>query len=52
MDSFIKLAPTIATLFFFIAFCYIAVIALKKSNKKRFEEYSQIPLQSEKNEQE
>ncbi len=46
MDFFVKYAPTIATIFFFLIFCYILFYALRKKNKKKFEDYSQIPLKN------
>lgn len=47
MDFFIQNAPTIATLFFFLTFCYIVFAVLKKGAKKKFDQYSQIPLKDE-----
>ncbi len=41
-------APAIATIAFFLGFCYISFIALRKKNKKKFEDYSKIPLDDEK----
>jgi len=38
-------APTIATVFFFLTFCYIVFSVFKKGSKKNFDKYSQIPLQ-------
>jgi len=52
IDLLIKQAPTIATLFFFIFFCYIVLSVFRKGNKKKFDEYAQIPLDEEFNEQE
>ena len=44
MATFIHYAPTIATIFFFLVFCYVIYVVFKKSNKKRFEQFSKIPL--------
>lgn len=44
MDTFIQWAPTIATVFFFLTFCYIIYSVFKKGAKKKFDQYSQIPL--------
>lgn len=44
MDSFVQHAPTIATVGFFIAFCFIIFLVYKKGAKKKFDQYSQIPL--------
>lgn len=47
IDSFVKYAPTIATLFFFITFCFIVFSVFKKGTKKKFDEYSQMPFDHE-----
>ncbi len=44
IESLIENAPTIATVFFFVAFCYIVFSVFKKNTKKKFDKYSQIPL--------
>jgi cbb3-type cytochrome oxidase subunit 3 len=44
MDFLINNAPTIATVCFFVAFCYIIFAVFKKDAKKKFDKYSQIPL--------
>ncbi len=44
IENLIHFAPTIATIFFFIVFCYVIYVAFKKENKKKFEKFSQIPL--------
>lgn len=49
INFIINNAPTIATIAFFVAFCYIVFIALRKKNKKKFESYSKIPLEDDKN---
>lgn len=48
MDLFISNAPTIATLFFFLTFCYIVFSVFKKNTKKKFDKYSKIPLDDDK----
>ena len=45
IDFLIKNAPTIATLFFFSIFCYVIFSVFKKGTKKKFDKYSQIPLE-------
>ncbi len=44
LETFIHLAPTIATIFFFLAFCYVIFAVFKKDTKKKFDKYSKIPL--------
>ncbi len=44
MNFLFENAATIATIFFFSTFCYVIFIAFKKSNKKKFDQYSKIPL--------
>ncbi len=46
-DSFIKIAPTIGLVFFFITFLGIAIWALKPSNKQKIEAYGKIPLKED-----
>lgn len=43
-DLLIKLSPIIGTIFFFVIFCYVFYIVFKKSNKKKFDKYSKIPM--------
>jgi cbb3-type cytochrome oxidase subunit 3 len=43
-EAFIHYAPTIATVFFFLIFCYVIYTVFKKGTKKKFDKYSQIPL--------
>lgn len=47
MESFIAYAPTIATVFFFLTFCYIIYSVFKKGTKKKFDKYSKIPLEKD-----
>lgn len=49
IDIFIKYAPTIGTIFFFLTFCYVVFSVFKKDAKKKFDKYSQIPLEGSKN---
>jgi cbb3-type cytochrome oxidase subunit 3 len=44
METFVHFAPTIATVFFFLAFCYVIYVAFKKDNQKKFKQFSKIPL--------
>jgi cbb3-type cytochrome oxidase subunit 3 len=44
MATFVHYAPTIATIFFFLAFCYVIYFSFKKDNQKKFEKFSKIPL--------
>jgi len=44
IDSFVHYAPSIATIFFFLAFCYIIYTVFKKGAKEKFDKYSKIPL--------
>lgn len=44
MEFIFQNAATIATLFFFITFCYIIYSVFKKGVKKKFDKYSKIPL--------
>ncbi|HLD76722.1 MAG TPA: cbb3-type cytochrome c oxidase subunit 3 [Rickettsiales bacterium] len=48
INSIINHAPTIATIGFFVAFCIIVFIVLRKKNKKKFEDYSKIPMDDDK----
>jgi cbb3-type cytochrome oxidase subunit 3 len=47
IEFIIKNSPTIATLFFFLAFCYIVFSVFKKGTKKKFDNYSKIPLKDD-----
>lgn len=47
IESIVKYAPTLATLFFFLFFCVIVYYVFKKGNNKKFTKYSQIPLNDE-----
>ena len=49
IDLLISNAPTIATVFFFLTFCYIIFSVFKKDNSKKFDEYSKIPFKEEEN---
>ena len=49
-DIFIKYAPTMGTMFFFITFCYVVFSVFKKDAKKKFDKYSQMPLEDSNNE--
>jgi len=42
-------APTIATIFFFVTFCYIVFAVFKKGAKEKFDKYSEIPLKDKEN---
>lgn len=44
MEYFILIAPTIATILFFLVFCYIIFSVFKKGAKKKFDKFSQIPF--------
>lgn len=44
MEFLLNNAATIATVFFFLAFCYIIFSVFKKGTKKKFDKYSKIPL--------
>lgn len=46
--DFAHYAPTIATIFFFLTFCYIIYAVFKKGTTKKFDKYSQIPLKDDK----
>ncbi len=48
LNFIIDNAATIATLFFFLAFCYIVFSVFKKGNKKKFDKFAKIPLEDEK----
>lgn len=43
-EAFVLYAPTIATIFFFVTFCYIVYAVFKKGSKKKFDKYSEIPF--------
>ncbi len=47
MEWFVTYAPTIATIFFFLTFCYIIYSVFKKGTNKKFEKYSKIPLKED-----
>jgi len=49
IESLIGISPTIGTILFFSFFCYVVYSIFKKGAKKKFDEYSQIPLNDEKN---
>jgi cbb3-type cytochrome oxidase subunit 3 len=38
-------AATIATVFFFLFFCYVVYAVFKKGTTQKFDKYSKIPLQ-------
>lgn len=44
IDFLVSNAPTIATIFFFLTFCYILFAVFKKGAKQKFDKYSEIPL--------
>ena len=44
LNFFIENAATIATVSFFIGFCYVIFSVFKKGAKKKFDKYSKIPL--------
>ncbi|MBU6339396.1 MAG: CcoQ/FixQ family Cbb3-type cytochrome c oxidase assembly chaperone [Rickettsiales bacterium] len=44
IDFITSQAPTIATLFFFLTFCYVIFSVFKKGTSKKFDKYSQIPF--------
>lgn len=39
--------PTIATIGFAVGFCYIIFSTFRKENKKKFKDYSKIPLEDQ-----
>lgn len=43
--GFVDYAPTVATVFFFLVFCYIVYAVFKKGTTKKFDKYSKIPLE-------
>jgi cbb3-type cytochrome oxidase subunit 3 len=47
MKFLIENAPTIATIFFFLCFCFAIYSVFKKGAKKKFDQYSQIPLKKD-----
>lgn len=49
MNFLIENAATIATIFFFLTFCYVIYSVFKKGTKKKFDQYSKIPLNDDKN---
>ena len=48
LDFIVSNASIIGLLFFFSCFLIIGVYALRPKNKKKFEEYGQIPLKNRK----
>jgi cbb3-type cytochrome oxidase subunit 3 len=44
IENFVKIAPTIATIFFFLTFCYVIYAVFKKGSKEKFDQFSKIPL--------
>ncbi len=44
LENLIRLAPTLATIFFFLVFCYVIYAVCKKGTNKKFDQYSKIPL--------
>lgn len=49
IESLIGISPIIGTIVFFTFFCYICYSIFKKGSKKKFDKYSQIPLNDEPN---
>lgn len=47
LNFLVNNAATIATIFFFLTFCYVIFFTFSKKNKKRFEESAKIPLDGE-----
>ncbi len=45
MEWLIENAATIATVFFFLTFCYVIYSVFKKGTNKKFNQYSKIPLE-------
>jgi len=41
--------PALATIFFFIFFCYVVYSVFKKGQQDKFDKYSNIPLNDEPN---
>jgi cbb3-type cytochrome oxidase subunit 3 len=48
METFANYAPTVATVFFFLVFCYIVYSVFKRGTNKKFDNYSQIPFKDKK----
>ena len=46
-EFIINNAATIATIGFFMAFCYIFFVTMRKKNKKKFEDCAKIPFEDE-----
>jgi cbb3-type cytochrome oxidase subunit 3 len=44
IEAIIANAATIATVFFFLVFCYVIYSVFKKGTNKKFDKYSKIPL--------
>lgn len=47
IDFLVENSPVIGTVGFFVGFCYVGWVALRRKNKKRFEDYSRIPMEDE-----
>jgi cbb3-type cytochrome oxidase subunit 3 len=47
IDFIAQNAATIGTVFFFSTFCYVIYSVFKKGAKKKFDQYSKIPLQDD-----
>ncbi len=48
IEFLIKISPIVATIFFFSFFCYMIFIVFKKGSKKKFDQYSKIPMDDDK----
>lgn len=44
-------APAVATIFFFLFFCYVVYSVFKKGKEKTFDEYAKIPFKENDNKQ-
>ena len=40
-------APTLATIFFFLFFCYVVYTVFKKGQEQKFKDYAKIPFDEE-----
>ena len=49
IDFYATYGAIIGTVFFFAIFCYIIYSVFKKDSKKKFDKYSQIPLNDKEN---
>lgn len=47
MDFIFNNAPIIGLIFFISIFCVVLFVALRPKNKKKFQDYSKIPLKDE-----